>query len=104
MVHANQPGNLRIYHVGSSVKHPTTLASLHELVYQYFKRHPWINKDGKPVIVGRVRVLDSMASFKGYLTLHYLVPLKALELANIAFCQYFKGTLVEQRRKINKIR
>lgn len=76
MAHANQSGSPRIYQVGSSVKNPTTLTTLHEVAYRYFKRHPWINKDGKPVIVGHVRVLGSMASFKRYLTLHYLLPLK----------------------------
>ncbi|XP_056689935.1 alcohol-forming fatty acyl-CoA reductase isoform X2 [Spinacia oleracea] len=103
MVHANQPGNPRIYQIGSSVKNPASLASLHEMAYEYFKRHPWINKDGKPVIVGHVRVLGSMDSFKRYITLHYLLPLKVLEIANIALCQYFKGTLTEQTKKINKV-
>ncbi|KNA25656.1 hypothetical protein SOVF_004590, partial [Spinacia oleracea] len=103
MVHANQPGNPRIYQIGSSVKNPASLASLHEMAYEYFKRHPWINKDGKPVIVGHVRVLGSMDSFKRYLTLHYLLPLKALQIANIALCQYFQGTLREQTRKINNV-
>lgn len=103
MAHANQTGNPRIYQVGSSVQNPTRLTTLHEVAYQYFKRHPWINKDGKPVIVGHVRILGSMASFKRYLTLHYLLPLKALEIANIAFCQSFKGTFMEQSRKINNV-
>ncbi|XP_021716399.1 alcohol-forming fatty acyl-CoA reductase-like [Chenopodium quinoa] len=103
MIHANQPGNPRIYQVGSSVRNPTSLTTLHEVAYQYFRRHPWINKDGKPVIVSHVRVLGSMASFKRYLTLHYLLPLKALEIANIAFCQSFKGTFLEQSRKINHV-
>lgn len=103
MAHANQTGNPRIYQIGSSVKNPTTLTTLHEVAYQYFKRYPWINKDGKPVIVGHVRVLGSMASFKRYLTLHYLLPLKALEIANVAFCQSFKGTFIEQTRRINHV-
>ncbi|KNA14188.1 hypothetical protein SOVF_109850 isoform A, partial [Spinacia oleracea] len=103
MVHANQPGIPRIYHVGSSVKNPVSLASLHELVYEYFTRHPWINKDGKPVTVGRVRVLSSMASFKRFVTLRYLLPLKILEIVNFVFCQYFKATFMEQTRKINKV-
>ncbi|XP_057549262.1 alcohol-forming fatty acyl-CoA reductase-like isoform X1 [Amaranthus tricolor] len=101
MIHANEKGNPRIYQVGSSVKNPTTFSTLHEVAYQYFQRHPWINKEGKPIQVGHVRVLGSMDSFKRYLTLHYLLPLKALELANIAFCQSFKGTFMEQTRKIN---
>ncbi|XP_057534115.1 alcohol-forming fatty acyl-CoA reductase-like [Amaranthus tricolor] len=104
MIHANEKGNPRIYQVGSSVKNPTTFSNLHEVAYQYFQRYPWINKDGKPIRVGHVRVLGSMDSFNRYLTLYYLLPLKALELANTALCQSFRGTFLEQTRKINFVK
>ncbi|XP_074268159.1 alcohol-forming fatty acyl-CoA reductase-like [Silene latifolia] len=103
MAHANDKGNLTIYHVGSSVKNPVNFNSLHEVTYQYFKNHPCINKDGTPVIVGHVKVLGSMASFKTYLSLHYLLPLKGLEIANMMLFQYFKGTCMDMRRKLNHL-
>ncbi|KAL9247303.1 hypothetical protein vseg_020747 [Gypsophila vaccaria] len=103
MAHANEKGSLRIYHVGSSVKNPLKFNSLHEVAHQYFKLHPCVNKDGSPVIVGHVKVLGSMSSFKTYLSLHYLLPLKGLEVVNAALCQYFKGTCMDMRRKINHL-
>lgn len=101
--HASQAGDAPIYHVGSSVKNPVKFTVLHEVGYHYFTKHPWINKDGEPVKVSHVKVLDSMASFKRYLTLHYLLPLKGLEIANIAFCRFFQSTYMDLNRKINHV-
>lgn len=101
--HANKKGESTIFHVGSSVKNPMKITLLQETAYQYFTKHPWINKDGEPVIVSHVKLISSVASFKRYLTLRYLLPLKGLEIANIAFCQFFKGTYTELRRKINHV-
>ena len=74
--HANKTGDSVIYHISSSVRNPVKLRVVHDITYQYFTKHPWINKDGKPVIVSRIKFLDSIDSFKRYLTLHYLLPLK----------------------------
>ena len=74
--HANKTGDPVIYHIGSSVRNPVKLRVVHDISFQYFTKHPWINTDGKPIIVSHVKVLDSIHSFKGYLTLHYLLPLK----------------------------
>lgn len=76
VAHANQPSCEIIYHVGSSVSNPLKYKSLQQSGYDYFSRHPWINKDGKPVIVSEVKVLDSMASFQRYFALRYLFPLQ----------------------------
>lgn len=73
--HANQPDET-IYHVGSSVSNPLEIASLQDYGQRYFMKHPWIDKDGRAVIVGNVKVLNSMESFQRYLAIHYLLPLK----------------------------
>lgn len=75
VAHANQPYQT-IYHVGSSVSNPLKYQSIQEYGYNYFSKHPWINKDGKPVIVGKVKVLKSMDSFQRYFGLRYLLPLQ----------------------------
>ncbi|GAB4859763.1 hypothetical protein Ancab_011241 [Ancistrocladus abbreviatus] len=100
--HANQRSSeVPIYQVGSSVGNPMTYTLLREFAHCYFTKHPWINKEGKPVIVGKVKVLGSMASFRRYISIYYLLPLKGLELANTAFCQYFRGMYSKLHRKIN---
>ncbi|XP_059627502.1 fatty acyl-CoA reductase 3-like [Cornus florida] len=98
--YANQPSEI-ILQVGSSVANPVTFTCLQDCAFSYFTKNPWIGKDGKPVNVGKVKVLSTMASFHRYMTIHYLLPLKGLELVNAAFCQYFQGMYLELNRKIN---
>ncbi|XAR59675.1 Alcohol-forming fatty acyl-CoA reductase [Bertholletia excelsa] len=100
VAHANQPCEA-IYHVGSSVSNPIRFTRIQDYGLQYFTKHPWIGKDGKPVIVGKVTVLSTMASFHRYMAIRYLLPLKGLELVNMAFCQYFQGMYLDLNRKIN---
>ncbi|WCJ41793.1 Fatty acyl-CoA reductase 3 [Euphorbia peplus] len=90
-----------IYHVGSSVRHPLRYTNLQDYGFNYFTNKPWIGKDGKPVIVGKVKVLGSMASFRRYMAFRYLLLLKGLEVANTAFCRYFDGMYRDLNRKIN---
>ncbi|KAI4322400.1 hypothetical protein L6164_022101 [Bauhinia variegata] len=100
VVHANQPHNEIIYHVGSSVRKPLTYKHFQEYGLKYFTAKPWINKDGKPVKVGKVTILNNMASFQRYMFIRYLLLLKGLELANTALCHYFRGAYLELNRKI----
>ncbi|XP_074267499.1 alcohol-forming fatty acyl-CoA reductase-like [Silene latifolia] len=104
MAHANDKGNLTIYHVGSSVKNPINFNSVHEAIFQYFKHHPYVTNNGTPVIVGHVKVLTTMASFKSYISLRYRLPLKGLKVANMVLCQSFKGMYMDKRRKLNHLR
>ncbi|KZV52577.1 alcohol-forming fatty acyl-CoA reductase-like [Dorcoceras hygrometricum] len=96
---ADQP-NESIYHVGSSVSNPLELKWFQEYGHIYFSQNPWIDKDGKPVIVGKVKLFDTIDSFHRYMYLHYLLPLKGLEVLNTACCQYFDNIYVESCRKI----
>lgn len=74
--HANkQTGNV-ICQVGSSLRNPLRYRNLQDYGYRYFTKKPWINKDGKPVKVGKVNVMNSMASFHRYMAIHYILPLK----------------------------
>ncbi|KAK8562453.1 hypothetical protein V6N12_010531 [Hibiscus sabdariffa] len=101
MAHASHQPPDSIYHVGSSLQNPIKYFHLQDYGFRYFTNKPWINKDGKPVIVGKVRVLDSMDSFHRYMAFRYLLLLKGLEWANAAFCHYFQGVYSQMNRKIN---
>ncbi|KAA8544228.1 hypothetical protein F0562_022240 [Nyssa sinensis] len=98
--HANQPSDM-IYQVGSSMAKPVKFTQLQDFALRYFVTNPWIGKDGKPVIVGKVTVLGTMDSFQRYMAIRYLLPLKGLELVNAAFCQYFQRLYLDLHRKIN---
>ncbi|CAL0333983.1 unnamed protein product [Lupinus luteus] len=100
VAHANQPCDT-IYHVGSSVANPVRYLNLRDYGFRYFMAKPCLNKEGIPIKVGKVTVLDNMASFQRYMFIRYLLPLKGLELVNAAFCQYFQGMYLDISRKIN---
>nr|GMD67291.1 alcohol-forming fatty acyl-CoA reductase-like [Ipomoea batatas] len=100
VAHADQRGTQSIYHVGSSVSNPVEFSWLQDYALHYFTKHPWIAKNGKPVVVGKVTVLSTMDSFHRYMTIRYLLPLKGLEIVNTACCQYFQSTYHEMDRKI----
>lgn len=66
-----------IYQVGSStVRNPMKYSKLQDYGLRYFTSKPWIDKNGKPVKVGRVTVLSSMDTFHTYMALRYLLLLK----------------------------
>ncbi|WJX68869.1 alcohol-forming fatty acyl-CoA reductase [Trifolium repens] len=102
MAHANQPSDDHIiYHIGSSIRNPITYRIFREYNFKYFTEKPWINNDGKPVIVGRGTIFNNLASFRRYMFIRYLLPLKGLEVANTILCQYFQGRYLELNRKIS---
>ncbi|KAK4760567.1 hypothetical protein SAY87_005460 [Trapa incisa] len=98
-VHANQRSS-GLYHMGSSVRNPIRYADLRDYAYHYFTVNPWVSKDGKPVRVGKMTVLKSMASFHRYMAIRYTFWLKGLEMANAVFCRSFQGTYSNLSRKI----
>lgn len=75
VAHVNQPSDI-IYHVGSSVKNPVRYLNLRDYGLRYFTAKPWIDKDGTPVKVGKITILSNMASFRRYMFIRYLLPLK----------------------------
>ncbi|XP_021279352.1 fatty acyl-CoA reductase 3-like [Herrania umbratica] len=101
VAHASCQPSETIYQVGSSIRNPLRYYNLQDYGFRYFSKKPWINKDGKPVIVGKVKVMNSMDSFHRYMAIRYLLLLKGLELANTAFCQFFQGVYSDLNRKIN---
>ncbi|XAR60117.1 Alcohol-forming fatty acyl-CoA reductase [Bertholletia excelsa] len=103
--HANEPNYSweMIYQVGSSTSHPLRFACLPDYSFRYFTNHPWIAKNGRPVKVSKLTVLNSMSSFQNYVTIRYLLPLKGLEVMDKAFCHYFQATYLNLRRKINSV-
>lgn len=101
VAHGNQPSTDAIYQVGSSSRNPVRYSSLQDYGVRYFTKNPWRNKDGKPIKVGKVTVLKSMASFHRYMAIRYLMWLKGLELVNTAFCQSLNGTCSDLNKKIN---
>ncbi|PIA58950.1 hypothetical protein AQUCO_00400069v1 [Aquilegia coerulea] len=99
VTHANQPNEF-IYQVGSSLGNPIKCSTFKDLAYCYFSKNPWIDKDGKQVIVTRPILFTSAASFQRYMAVRYLLPLKGLQVVNAALCNYFRHTYSSTNRKI----
>lgn len=99
VAHANQPCEI-IYQVGSSVSNPVRFTLIQDYGHDYFTNHPWINKDGKPVKVGKITVLSSMDSFRRYMAIRYLLPLNGLKYVNMALCHFFNNVYSDLNRKI----
>ncbi|CAL5436261.1 unnamed protein product [Camellia sinensis] len=87
--HATQPCEMMIYQVGSSLSNPVIFSWIKEYGHHYFTKHPWIGKDGKAVKVGHITVLSSMSSFRRYMALHYLLPLKRITSSKYSILQIF---------------
>ncbi|MED6201441.1 hypothetical protein PIB30_095041, partial [Stylosanthes scabra] len=79
VAHANQPNNdddMIIYHVGSSASNPLRIHNLHNYISKYFNAKPLVNnKDGKPIKVGKLKLMSNMASFRIYMFICYMLPL-----------------------------
>lgn len=76
VANANNPSSQMIYHVGSSLRNPIHFFQIHEFAFHYFTKNPYIDKYGNPVIVGKVKVLDSPAKFHRYMAVRFVLPLK----------------------------
>ncbi|KAI4313485.1 hypothetical protein L6164_026464 [Bauhinia variegata] len=88
-----------IYHVGSSMRNPLKYINILDYFYKYFTKVPWMDKNGKPIKVGTITMLD-MAGFKRYIFIHYLLPLKGFKLLNTVCCQHFQKRCLDFNRKI----
>ncbi|KAF5193384.1 Fatty acyl-coa reductase [Thalictrum thalictroides] len=99
VTHANQPNEF-VYQVGSSLGNPIKCTTFRDLAYRYFSKNPWIDKDGKRVIVTRPILFTTAASFQRYMAVRYLLPLKGLQVVNAALCNYFRHTYSSTNRKI----
>ncbi|KAM5585263.1 fatty acyl-CoA reductase 1-like [Rosa sericea] len=103
VANANQSSGNIIYHVGSSLRNPLNFFQMHNFIFQYFTKNPWLDKDGKPVIVTKGRILTTMATFRMYMNIRYMLPLKGLKLMNKAFGQYFQEIYVNYSRKLDLV-
>ncbi|KAF7848145.1 hypothetical protein BT93_L2253 [Corymbia citriodora subsp. variegata] len=99
-VHANQPNSNKIYQVGSSRKHPLTYSDITDITWSYFKDSPWINENGEPVKVHKLRIVKSMASFHKHLR-HYILLTKVLKVASSIFGGRLQGLHADVHKKVN---
>ncbi|KAG6763074.1 hypothetical protein POTOM_033606 [Populus tomentosa] len=91
-----------IYHLGSSFRNPVNFSNLHDFSFRYFIEHPWINKEGESVKVGKGIVLTSMPKFYTYMAIRFLLPLKALQLFNTLLFKKYQDlyTVLDRRVKL----
>ncbi|CAK9314311.1 unnamed protein product [Citrullus colocynthis] len=98
-----QPCNQTIYHVGSSTRNSMRHVDFQRFNYQYFTKKPLMDRDGNVIKVGKVTVFNNMTNFRRYIAVRYLIFLKGLEIANMAFCHSFEDKYVTMKRKFNLV-
>ncbi|BBH05140.1 hypothetical protein Prudu_016445, partial [Prunus dulcis] len=94
VANANKSSSI-IYHVGSSLRNPINFLNIHSFVFRYFTKNPWIDKDGKPV--------KTMATFRMYMQIRFMLPLKGLKFVNKAFGEYFPRSYVNYNQKLKLV-
>ncbi|KAJ6744718.1 FATTY ACYL-COA REDUCTASE [Salix purpurea] len=93
-----------IYHVGSSLRNPFKFSNFQELIHRYFVQNPLIDKDGKPIKVGKLTAFSSMASFRIYMAIRYSLALKAFHLAinTVLFHKSYKDKYIALETKLKR--
>ncbi|XP_059429003.1 fatty acyl-CoA reductase 3-like [Corylus avellana] len=102
VAYANQSSEI-ILHVGSSWRNPIKFSSFRNVVVRYFAENPLVSKNGKSISVGKVTVLSSMASFRAYMAIRYIIPLKVFQIANAVICQHYQDLIIDLNRKMKSV-
>ncbi|XP_021729658.1 alcohol-forming fatty acyl-CoA reductase-like [Chenopodium quinoa] len=79
--HINQ-SNLTVYQVGSSYRNPITFDEVHDILFRYFTKNPWTNRDGNLVKIRRGFVLSNIFIFEIIFSLLHFIVQMALILAS----------------------
>ncbi|OVA13678.1 Male sterility [Macleaya cordata] len=87
----------------SSSTYPLNCIKLRDYSYQYFSKNPLMDKDGKSHKIVMPLHFPTMASFRRYIYVNYMLPLEGLKFVNAAFCQCFRDTCKDVERKISHI-
>ncbi|XP_061946222.1 alcohol-forming fatty acyl-CoA reductase-like [Populus nigra] len=93
-----------IYHVGSSLRNPFKFSNFQELSIRYFAQNPLIDKEGKPIKVGKIKAFRSMATFRIYMVIRYSLPLKVFHLAinTVLFQKPYKDKYTAHYRNLKR--
>ena len=69
--------DIQVYHVATGSQNPVRVGEMFDLVYDYFKKHPMQDREGKPIKVQRWR-FPSREKFRRRCRLKYQLPLNTL--------------------------
>ncbi|KAJ6717049.1 MALE STERILITY PROTEIN 2-RELATED [Salix koriyanagi] len=81
-----------IYHLGSSLRNPFNASNLHDFSFRYFSEHPWINKEGESVKIGKGNCFDQ-----------HVQVLHALQLLNILLFKTYQDLCTDLDRKVKLV-
>ncbi|KAL5583240.1 hypothetical protein UlMin_015682 [Ulmus minor] len=103
VVNGNQLSNNIIYHIGSSLRNPVNVSQIHAFLFKYFTKHPLTRKNGELIKVDKATLFNNMTTFQVYMAFRYRLPLKMLQLVNIASFQYFGEVYKVYKRKLKTV-
>ncbi|CAM0879225.1 unnamed protein product [Alopecurus aequalis] len=98
--HSEDPEVHVIYHVTSSLRHPTTYALLSESTHRYFLDNPpCTGRNGEHVRLKKMRFFSTVARLRLYMAIKFKLPLEILRLVNVALCGVSSRRYNEHIRK-----
>lgn len=74
-IHSNQAPKNFIYHVSSSLRNPLKLSDVWNISHHYFMKTPYINQNGKPIVISKGIVVNSFVAFNIYMIVRYVLLL-----------------------------
>jgi long-chain acyl-CoA synthetase len=92
---AAETGGLEIFQVATGSQNPITLGELYDLIFDYFRKHPMLDKKGLPISIRRLRFLHP-STFRLQHRLR-AVPLNTAE-RTLERLAVFEGTKKVRRR------
>ncbi|CAJ2654639.1 unnamed protein product [Trifolium pratense] len=104
VINSNQAPKNFIYHVSSSLRNPLKVSDVHKISHQYFMKTPYINKNGKPIVISKGIALKSLSTFNIYVTIRYALPLKVFNLVNNIICHSFQDVYDDNYKKIRMVK
>ncbi|CAJ2652631.1 unnamed protein product [Trifolium pratense] len=104
VVHLDQAPKTFVYHISSSLRNPFTVFDFTNITCDYFSKNPFINQNGKLIVISKRLWISSLAIFNSYLTIRYVLPLKVSNLVNkMFFCTPQDHTYDDKEKKIRML-
>ena len=100
-------GGISVYHVSTGDRNPIRFQQAFELSYEYFRRHPRLNRNNEPIPIRRW-TYPTLAQFRRRYNLRYVYPLNAAlwvfnRFSRITFLNNWKRRITVLKSAISRM-
>ncbi|XP_051120677.1 fatty acyl-CoA reductase 3-like [Andrographis paniculata] len=97
----HQRRDLLVYHIGSSRRNPLKFSELKWIMHRYLVENPLLDERGRAIKIGQPKTLNSIASYRDFITTRYSPFLTILKFANIVSCNLLENLYTKESRRLN---